>query len=149
MMILSFSALRMEPTAFWKRRWKSPEYTQPSVSQGCRVRVWGVLAMPTFKRMSDAEKGLLRKWHAEGASANEIANLLGRDPSTRLRQVARLSSCKETRPVGQLQKVGSQQGQYQRGEHRSVQLGKRIKPQRRRKTRPKTAWQACKTAKTV
>ena len=30
------------------------------------VRVWGVLAMPTFKQMSDAEKGLLRKWHAGG-----------------------------------------------------------------------------------
>ena len=33
-------------------------------------------------------------------------------------------------------------------ERHHVRLEKHIKPQRRRKTGPKTAWQACKTAKT-
>ena len=56
--------------------------------------------MPTFKHMSDEEIGLLRRWHGEGKGPTEIAELLGRDRSTIVRRVARLSSRKKARPVG-------------------------------------------------
>jgi len=98
-----YRALLLPALDDYRRRLESSalkKYTQPSVSRGRWVRVWGVLAMPTFKQTSDAEKGLLRKWHTEGKGANEIAKLLGRDRSTIFRQVARLSSRKKTRPVG-------------------------------------------------
>lgn len=53
-----------------------------------------------FRHYSDEEKEFLAKWHEEGKTPTEMAELLGRDLSSVFRHVKAMSSKKKAKPVG-------------------------------------------------
>ncbi|CAE8608797.1 unnamed protein product, partial [Polarella glacialis] len=62
-----------------------------------------------FRHYSGEEKEFLAKWHEEGKTTTEIAELLGRDLSSVFRHVKAMSSKKKAKPVGRPPSLSSKE----------------------------------------
>ncbi|CAE8720920.1 unnamed protein product [Polarella glacialis] len=62
-----------------------------------------------FRHYSGEEKEFLAKWHEEGKTPTEIAELLGRDLSSVFRHVKAMSSKKKAKPVGRPPSLSSKE----------------------------------------